>query len=117
MDEATPHVEPPSRPPTKQDVDVARSTVSHLLSLDLLSLSTIQKYVFHASMAMLQSASLHPEAEIFLYGVTHRALEVFSSIEHVVKENSQVISEFEKSREKNLSMSNPSYLLIKESRD
>ena len=51
-------------------------------------------------MVVLQFASLDLEAEIFLSGVTHRALEVFSSIEHVVKENAQVISELEKLREK-----------------
>ena len=100
LDQASPHVEPPSKPPTEPDVVIARFTISHLLSLDLLSLSTIQKDAFHAAMAVLQSASLDTEAEIFLHGVTHRALEVFSSIEHVVKENSQVISELEKLREK-----------------
>ena len=100
MDQVTPHVEPPSRPPTELDVVVACSIISHLLSLDLLSLSTSQKYVFHVAMAVLQFASLDPEAEIFLSGVTHRAPEVFSSIEHVVKENAQVISELEKLREK-----------------
>ena len=118
MDQATPHVEPPSKPLTKPDVVVAHSTISHLLSLDLLSLSTIPKYVFHATMAVLQSTYLNPKDEIFLYGVTHRAPEVFSYIEHVVKENTQVISELEKLREKkNLSMSNPSYLLTRASRD
>ena len=68
--------------------------------MDLLSLFTIQKDVFHASMAVPQSGFLNPEAEIFLSGVTHRAPEVFSSIEHVVKENAQAISEWEKLREK-----------------
>ena len=54
----------------------------------------------------------------FLYGVIHRALKVFSSIEHVVKENDQVIYELEKLREKkNLSIGNLSYLLTRESRD
>ena len=100
MDQATPHIEPPSRPPTEPDVVVARSTISHLLTLDLLSLTTIQKDAFHAVMAVLQSTSLDPEAEIFLYGFTHRTPEVFSSIKHVVKENVQVISELEKLREK-----------------
>ena len=86
--------------------------------MDLLSLSTIQKDAFHVAMAVLQSASLDPEAEIFLSGVTHYAPKVFSSIEHLVKENAQMISELEKLREKkNLSMSNPSYLLTKASRD
>ena len=102
LDQATPHVELPSKPPTKLDVVVTRSPISHFLSLDLLFLSIIKKYVFHAAMAVLQSVSLNLEAEIFLYGVTHRAPEVFSSIEHVVKENAQVISELEKLREKKI---------------
>ena len=100
MDQTTPHVDPPSKPLTELDVAVARSTISHLLSLDLLSLSTIQKDDFHAAMAVLQSASLDPKVEIFLYGVTHRSPEVLSSIEHVVKKNAQVIYELEKSRGK-----------------
>ena len=99
LDQATPHVEPPSRPPTKPNVAITRSTISHFLSLDLLSLSISQKDVFHAAMAVLQSASLDREAEIFISGVTHHAPEVFSSIEHVVKENAQVIFELEKLRE------------------
>ena len=102
MDQTIPHVEPPSKPLTKLDVVVARSTISHLLSLDLLSLSTIQKDYFQAAMAVLQSASLDPEVEIFLYGVSHRFLEVLSSIEHVVKKNAQVIYELEKLREKKI---------------
>ena len=51
-------------------------------------------------MPVLQSTSLDPKAEIFLYEVKHRVPEVFSSIEHVVKENAQVISKLEKLREK-----------------
>ena len=69
------------------------------------------------ALAVLQSVSLNPEAEIFLFEVTHCALEVFSSIDHVVKEHAQVIYELEKLREKNLSMSNLSYPLTKASRD
>ena len=68
--------------------------------MDLLSLSTIQKYAFHAAMAVLQFTSLDPEAKNFLYGFTHRSPEAFSSIEHVVKDNAQVISKLEKLREK-----------------
>ena len=69
-------------------------------------------------MAVLQFASLEHEVGAFIFGVIHRTLEVFSSNEHVVKENSQVISELEKLRgKKNLSMSNPSYLLTKASKD
>ena len=94
LNQATPHVEIPSRPPTELDV------VSHLVSLNLLSLSTIQKDTFHAAMAILQYASLDPEAKIVISGITHRAPEVFSCIEHVVKENAQSIYELEKLREK-----------------
>ena len=100
LDQATPHVEPPSRPPIELDLVVAYSTISHMLSLNLLSLSTIQKDAFHAAIAILQSASLDPKAEIFLSGVTHRAPEVFSSIKHVMMENTQVISELENLRKK-----------------
>ena len=82
-------------------------------------MSTIQKDAFLSAMAMLQSTSLDPEVEIFLDGVTHRVPEVFSYIEHVVKENAQVISELEKLRErkKYMSISNPSYLMTRASRD
>ena len=75
IDQTTPYVEPASKPPTESDVAVARSTISHLLSLNLLSLSIIQKNDFHAGMAMLQSASLEPEAGAFISGVIHRAPE------------------------------------------
>ena len=85
LDQATSHVEPPSKPHTEPDVVVARSTISHFLSLDLLSVSTIQKDAFHEAVAVLQSTSIDHEAEIFLFGVTHHAPEVFSSIEHVVR--------------------------------
>ena len=101
MDQAT-HVKPPSRSPADPDVAFARSTISHLLSLDFLSLSIVQKDVFHAAIVVLQSASLDPEVGTFLSGVTHRSLEVFSSIEHVVKENAQAISKLEKLREKKI---------------
>ena len=87
MDQVTPHVELPYRPPIKPDVAVARSTISHLLSLDLLFLSTVQKNAFHVAMAVLQSASLEPKARAFISRVISQAPEVFSSIEHVVKEN------------------------------
>ena len=43
LDQATSHIEPPSKPPTEPDVVVARSIISHMLSLDLLSLSTVKK--------------------------------------------------------------------------
>ena len=59
-----------------------------------------KKNAFHAVMAVLQSATLEPEAKAFIYGIISRALAVFSSIEHVVKENSQVISKFEEFRGK-----------------
>ena len=98
LDQATPHVEPPSKPPIELDVAVAHSTINYLLSLDLLSLSSIQKNAFHAAMTVLHSASLEPKAGAFIYVVIHRAPEVFSSIEHVVKENAQVMSELEKLR-------------------
>ena len=53
---------------------------------------------FHTAMAVLQSASLEHEAKVFISRVIHHALEVFSSIVHVVKENVQVMYELEKSK-------------------
>ena len=53
-------------------------------------------------MVVLQFSSLDPKVEIFLSRVTHRAPEVFSSIEHVVKKNAQVISKLEKLKEKKI---------------
>ena len=46
-------------------------------------------------MVVLQSASLKLVVRAFIYGVVNCAPKVFSSIEHVVKENAQVISELE----------------------
>ena len=58
-----------------------------MLSLDLLSSSIVQKNAFHAAMIVLQSASLEPTVGAFIPRVIHHALEVFSSIKHLVKEN------------------------------
>ena len=80
LDQATPHVEPSSKPPTEPDVAVAHSTISHLLSLDLISLSTVQKNVFHVTMVVLQFASLEHEDGAFIYRVIHCAPDVFSSL-------------------------------------
>ena len=102
MDRATPYVKPLSRPHTEPDVDVACSTISHPMILDLLSLSSIQKDVFHKVMAVLQSGSLEPKDGSFIYGVIHRAHEVFSSIVHVVKENAQVMFDLEKLKRKKI---------------
>ena len=66
---------------------------------------------------MLQSASLEPAVGAFTSGVIHCTLEVFSAIEHLVKENAQVMSELKLKEKKNPSTSNPSYLLTKASRD
>ena len=57
------------------------------MSLDLLSLSTVQKKkkkALHAAMAILQYASLDPKAGAFISRIINLAPAVFSSIEHVV---------------------------------
>ena len=46
LDQDTPHDKSSSKPPIELDVTVARSTISHMLSLDLLSLSIVQKKCF-----------------------------------------------------------------------
>ena len=54
------------RPPSELDVVVARSIVSHLLNLDLLSLSTSQKDAFHVALALLALASKVPQSKVFI---------------------------------------------------
>ena len=54
------------RPPSELYVAVARSIVSHLLSLDLLSLSTNQKDAFHVALTLLASASKVPQSKVFI---------------------------------------------------
>ena len=66
LNQVTPHVEPPSIPLIEPNVVVASSNISHLLSMDLFTLSTIQKDSFHVAMEILQSVSLDLEAKIFL---------------------------------------------------
>ena len=53
-------------------------------------------------MAMLQLASLELVARAFISRVIHRDPDLISSIEHVVKENAQVMFELEKLREKTI---------------
>ena len=48
------------------DVAAAHSTVSHLLDLDLLSLSTSQKNVLCIASAVLVSASKVPQSKVFI---------------------------------------------------
>ena len=57
-----------------------------------------KKNAFHAVMAVLQSASLEPEAEAFISEIINWASAVFSSIDHVVKGNAQAMSKLEELR-------------------
>ena len=54
------------------------------------------------AMTMLQYASLELTVRAFISRVIHGAPEIFSSIEHMVKENAQVMFELEKLREKKI---------------
>ena len=53
-------------------------------------------------MAVLQSISLEHEARAFISRIINRAPAVFSSIEHVVKENAQMVSKLEELRGKKI---------------
>ena len=52
--------------PSDLDVAAARSTLNHLLGLDLLSLSTNQKDAFCEALAVLASASKVPRSKVFI---------------------------------------------------
>ena len=54
--------------------------------------------IFHTVMVVLQCASLEHEVGAFISRVMHHAPEIFSSLDHMVKENAQVMPELEKLR-------------------
>ena len=54
------------RPPNDSDVVAAHSIVSHLIGLDLLSLSTSQKDASCAALAVLASTSKVPQSKVFI---------------------------------------------------
>ena len=66
LDQTTPTPQSSMHPPGDSNVAAARSTVSHFLGLDLLSLSTSQKDVFYAALAMLAFASKVPQSKVFI---------------------------------------------------
>ena len=69
------------RPPSDLDVVVARSTVSHLLSLDMLSLITSKKDAFCVALILLESTSQMLKAKAFISKVLAETSHIFSSMD------------------------------------
>ena len=66
LDQTAPAPQSLVRPPSDSDVAATCSIVSHLLGLDLLSLSTNQNDAFYATLAVLASTSKVPKSKIFI---------------------------------------------------
>ena len=66
LDHTTPTPQSSVRLPSDLDVATTCSTMSHLLGLDMLSLSTIQNNAFSIVLKVLASASKVPQSKIFI---------------------------------------------------
>ena len=75
------------RSPSDSDVAAARFTMSHLLGLDLISLSTSQKDALCAALAMLASASNVPQSEVFISVALAQTSYVFPALNPALKSN------------------------------
>ena len=80
LDKTTPAPQSLVCPPSDSDVDATHYTVSHLLGLDLLSLSTSKNDAFCASLAVLTSASKVPQSKVFILEALTQTSSVFPRV-------------------------------------
>ena len=81
---------------------VVHSTMSHLLSLDLLSLTINQKDAFYATLALLESTTQVLETIAFIYEAFAQTSSIFSSMDCVVKSIVEIVSKLDALKEKNM---------------
>ena len=73
----------------------ACSTLSHLLGLDLLSLSTNQNDDFCVPLAMLASASKVPQFKIFISEALAQTSSIFLVLDRALKSNKEISSKLD----------------------
>ena len=73
------------RSPSDSNVVVACFTVTHLLGLDLLSLSTSQKDDFRVALAVLVSASKVPQSKVFISQALAQTSYIFLTLDRALK--------------------------------
>ena len=66
--------------------------MSHLLGLDLLSLSTKQKDAFFASLTVLVSASKVPQSKVFISKALAQTSSIFPALDRALKSNMEISS-------------------------
>ena len=71
-------------PHSDSDVATARSIVSHLLSLDLLSLSTSQKNALCVALAVLASVSKVPYSKVFISKALTQTSSIFPTLDRAL---------------------------------
>ena len=71
--------------------------MSHILSLDLLSLSPIQKDAFYAALEVLVSTSQVPESKVYISGALAQTSFIFPSLDHSLKSNMEISSKLDAS--------------------
>ena len=79
-------------PPSDSNMAATRSIVSHLLGLDLLSLSTSQKDVFCVALAVLASTSKMPQSNIFILEALAQTFSIFPALDRALKSNMEISS-------------------------
>ena len=92
LDQTTPTPQHLIRPPSDSDMAFARSTVSHLLGLDLLSLSTSKKDAFCATLAVLASTSKVPRSKVFILEALAQTFSIFPTLDRALKSNMEISS-------------------------
>ena len=92
LDKTTPAPQCSICPLRDSDVAVACFTMSHFLGLDLISLSTSQKNVFCATLAVLASASKVPQYKVFILEALAQTSYVFPTLDCALKSNMEISS-------------------------
>ena len=80
------------RSPSDLDVANARSIVSHLIGLDLLSLSTNQKDAFYSTLTVLLPTSKVPQSKVFILEALTQTSSIFLTLDRVLKSNMEISS-------------------------
>ena len=85
-------------PPCNSNMAAARSIVSHLLSLDLLSLISRQKDAFCVALAVLVSASQVSKSKVFISEALAQTSYIFPSL----KSNMEISSKLDALKRKKI---------------
>ena len=89
-------------PLSNSDLAASRSIVSHLLSLDLLSLISRQKDAFYVALAVLVYASQVSKSKVFISEALAQTSYIFHSLDHALKSNMEISSKLDALKRKKI---------------